>query len=95
MSRTRGSKWIRRDRPTPEERQAEAEARFHTDAFNNRCITTLTCEMCGGRKADYVDAVHIAGQAYRDGWRFQKLEFNGKLDDEESVLCQHCTDGKR
>lgn len=65
------------------------------DEFDNRCVTTLKCEMCGNRKSDGVGAPHIAVQAYRDGWRFQHFEFNGRVSDEAMALCQHCTDGKR
>ena len=67
----------------------------HIDAFDDRCVTTLTCEMCGNKLSDWVDAPHLAHQAYDRGWRFQKTEFLDGLSREPQVLCPHCTDNKR
>lgn len=53
--------------------------------FDDRCYTTLKCEMCGNKVQDWMDAPHIAEMAYNKGWRFQK----------DMVLCQYCTDDKR
>ncbi len=76
-------------------RATMAEEEEHINAFNDACVTTLKCEMCGNRKSDWVDAPHIAVQAYRDGWRFQHFKSNGRVSDEKMVLCQFCTDNKR
>ena len=55
------------------------------DEFDDRCVTTLECEMCGNKISDVMDAPHIAQMAFDRGWRFQN----------DAVLCQHCTDNKR
>lgn len=68
------------------------------DEFDERCVTTLTCEMCSEKLSDWVDAPHIAAMAYDKGWRFQvpiKPETGEKIQSGKLVLCQHCTDGKR